>query len=74
MILTLEQRLSNVFSYVCRGRNFGWAKSGCENILMHELELLMTDAVYFCGLEYCPELVAKAKHENPEPYSKIEKA
>ncbi len=73
-ILTLEQRLSDVFSYMGRGKNFGCVPDGYERVLMHEMEKLLTDAVYFCGLEHCPELVAKIQAENTEPYAKLEKA
>lgn len=73
VILTLEQRLSNVFSYMARGKNFGWVCEGYEYAHMHEMELLMTDVVYFCGMSYCPELVLQLIQEMPEPY-KLEKA
>jgi hypothetical protein len=43
----LEDRLSDVFEYVARGKNFGWPTdmSQCQ----FAVEKLMTDVVYHCG-------------------------
>jgi len=43
----LAARLSKVFTYMCRGRNFGWVQDGCDTSIKIAMEALITDMVYF---------------------------
>jgi hypothetical protein len=55
VILSLEQRLSDVFKEVGRGRNFGWIPDYNTSNAFHAIELLLTDVVYYAGMHFFPE-------------------
>lgn len=49
VIKHLENRLSEVFTYIKKGRSFGWPMEGEKNRLARALEELNNDLVYLCG-------------------------
>jgi hypothetical protein len=55
VIKSLEQRLSNVFSQMCKGRRFGFPQYGYEKQWMFNLEILFTDVVYYCSEKMFPD-------------------
>lgn len=67
-ILSLENRLSEVFVFVGKGKNFGWPRPGCETDLKEAVESLLTDVVYFYGKKHYPELICKEIKKRDKPY------
>lgn len=55
VIKSLEKRLSEVFKYVCRGRNFGWPQDGQEALLRYKIECFATDVIYYAAEKEFPE-------------------
>lgn len=68
VIRSLEQRLSEVFSYMKRGRNFGCVQEHYEFNHKEALEMLATDLVYFTAQILFPEDLKALEASNPNPY------
>lgn len=50
---SIKKRLSNIFEYTGKGRNF--SRPNNELYCRYKLEQFYVDIVYYCGLVYCPD-------------------
>lgn len=68
IVLSLERRLSEVYLYLGKGKNFGSVRYGCESQILEALEKLLTDVVYYSSKYFYPNEIEKLEKEIKEPY------